>query len=299
MLSQATEYLPTIAATALLATSGVAVYSTYKLLTIDRERKAKDNVYETAKLVNEYLVFHYGTPSEVLRYDFGPTSSLDFARRVADECLEVYRGQVNKTKVPKRALDIGCAVGRTAFELARDFEQVIGIDYSQAFVDTCCALRDQGSLDYSVQDEGDLSTQLKAVVDPAIDCSRVQFQQGDACSLPLDLGQFGCVVAANLTCRLQNPYDFLNRLPNLVAPGGILMLTTPCTWLAQFTPKSNWLGGYKDKNGQPVTTFDTLKKVLGPDFDLIAEKNMQFFIRETARKNQWSVAHATIWIRKE
>ncbi|XP_022107872.1 uncharacterized protein LOC110988544 isoform X2 [Acanthaster planci] len=202
-------------------------------------------------------------------------------------------------KVPRRALDIGCAVGRTVFELARDFEHVTGIDYSQAFIDTCCVLKDQGSLDYSVQDEGDLSTQLKAIVDPTIDRTRVHFQQGDACNLPLDIGQFGCVVAANLTCRLPNPYDFLNRLPNLVAPGGILMLTTPCTWLEQFTPKSNWLGGYMDKNQQPVTTFDTLKKILGPDFDLIEDKNMPFFIRETARKNQWSVTHATIWIRKE
>ena len=54
-----------------------------------------------------------------------------------------------------------------------------------------------------------------------------------------------------------------------------------------------------DKNGQLVTTFATLKKVLGQDFELVEEKNMPFFIRETARKNQWSVTHATIWIRRE
>ena len=96
MLSQAAEHIPTIVGAALLATSGVAVYSTYKLLTIDRDRRAKENVYETAKLVNEYLVFHYGAPREVLRYDYGPTDGLDFARRVADECLEVYRCKVNK-----------------------------------------------------------------------------------------------------------------------------------------------------------------------------------------------------------
>ncbi|XP_033630196.1 uncharacterized protein LOC117292297 [Asterias rubens] len=299
MLCQAKEHLPTLVGAALLATSGVAVYSTYKLLTTG-DRRAKETVYyETAKLVNEYLVFHYGAPGEVLRYDYGPTEALDFPRRVAEECLEVYRNRVNKTKVPSRALDIGCAVGRTAFELARDFEQVVGIDFSQAFTDTCCALKEQGSLDYEVKDEGDLMTSLKATVDPAIDRSRLQFQQGDACNLPLDLGQFGCVIGANLTCRLPNPYDFLNRLPSLIAPGGILMLTTPCTWLDEFTPKSKWLGGFTDKNGQPVSTFDTLKRVLGPDFDLVLDKNMPFFIRETARKNQWTVSHASIWIRKE
>ena len=65
----------------------------------------------------------------------------------------------------------------------------------------------------------------------------MSFQQGDACNLPSDLGQFGCVLAANLVCRLPNPYKFLDRLPSLVAPGGILVITGPYTWLEQFTPK--------------------------------------------------------------
>jgi hypothetical protein len=63
--------------------------------------------------------------------------------------------------------------------------------------------------------------------------------------------------------------------------------------------QSTWLGGYKDEAGRPVTGFDTLKKTLGPDFDLIEDVNMPFFIRETAHKNQWSVAHATVWKRKD
>jgi 2-polyprenyl-3-methyl-5-hydroxy-6-metoxy-1,4-benzoquinol methylase len=33
------------------------------------------------------------------------------------------------------ALDIGCAVGGATFELARSFSHVLGIDYSQSFVD--------------------------------------------------------------------------------------------------------------------------------------------------------------------
>ncbi len=78
---------------ALLATSSVAAYSTYKLMTQCRSAKPaeQDNVYETAKLINEYLVFHYGAPKEVLRYDFGPKESLDFPRRVADECLKAVK----------------------------------------------------------------------------------------------------------------------------------------------------------------------------------------------------------------
>jgi len=68
----------------------------------------------------------------------------------------------------------------------------------------------------------------------------VSFHCGDACNLPSDLGQFGCVLAANLICRLPNPYKFLDRLPSLVAPGGILVLTTPFSWSEEFTPKVNY-----------------------------------------------------------
>ena len=62
--------------------------------------------------------------------------------------------------------------------------------------------------------------------------------------------------------------------------------------------QTTWLGGYKDKDGKPVLGFDTLKKCLGADFDLLEDCEMPFFIRETAHKNQWTVAHATVWKRK-
>ena len=63
------------------------------------------------------------------------------------------------------------------------------------------------------------------------------FEQGDACSLRSDIGQFGCVLGANLLCRLPAPLDFLDRLPHLVVPGGIVVLTSPYTWLEEYTPK--------------------------------------------------------------
>jgi len=69
------------------------------------------------------------------------------------------------------------------------------------------------------------------------DRSKVRFQRGDACSLPLDVGQFDCVLAANLICRLHTPHAFLDRLPSLVSTGGILVITSPYTFLRHFTPR--------------------------------------------------------------
>ena len=64
----------------------------------------------------------------------------------------------------------------------------------------------------------------------------VSFMVGDACQLP-NLGQFDCVLAANLICRLLDPMKFFQRLPDMIVPGGILVITSPYTWLEQYTPE--------------------------------------------------------------
>ena len=78
------------------------------------------NFYETDRAVAEYLLFHYGSPEQVLPFDFGPVSALNFPTRCVTDCLD-------RVRLPSspRALDLGCAVGRASFELARFCSQVI------------------------------------------------------------------------------------------------------------------------------------------------------------------------------
>ena len=81
----------------------------------------------------------------------------------------------------------------------------------------------------------------------------------------------------------------IERLPSLVRPGGQLLLTTPCTWLEEFTPRGNWPQG---------STREWLTSLLEPHFDLAKAYDMPFLIREHARKYQWSVALGMRWRRK-
>ena len=108
-------------------------------------------------------------------------------------------------------------------------------------------------------------------------------------NLRTDLGSFDVVHAANLLCRLSEPQKLIARLPELVASGGQLLLTTPCTWLADFTPPEHWPQG---------TTRDWLKQHLSTHFTLAAEQDLPFVIREHARKFQWTVAWASRWVRR-
>lgn len=41
--------------------------------------------------------------------------------------------------------------------------------------------------------------------------------------------------------------DCLHRMKELVKPNGYLVITTPFSWLDEFTQRENWLGGYEGK----------------------------------------------------
>ena len=252
-----------------------------------------DSYYDSDHALSEYLLFHYGEPDEVLPYSFGPSDALNFPVRCVDTCLN--RDWLPATAV---ALDLGCAVGRSSFELARNCRKVIGIDASQRFIFAANQLKAKGRLPYRRKDEGDFFTELVARVPRGIERERVFFRQGDALNLPEELGSFDVVLVANLIDRLANPAKFLQALPGLLHPGGQLILTSPYTWLEDYTPRGNWLGGTM-RSGTRQTTLGALFDALSKHFILLRQMDLPFLIREHARKYQWSVAQATTWQRKE
>lgn len=239
-----------------------------------------DHFYESDKLVSEYLLFHYGSAGEILPPDApaGMGEALDFA----------VRTQAHFEGSGERGLDLGCAVGRSTYEMSRNCREVIGIDFSHAFIAAAKAVAG-APLPYTRLDEAHLTTRLEARLPAGIDASRVSFEQGDAMDLRADLGCFDRVHAANLLCRLPEPERLLQRLPDLVLPGGRLILVTPCTWLEEFTPPENWPDG---------PTLDWLQRRLGGHFELLDTCDEPFLIRETARKFQWTASQLSHWRRR-
>ncbi len=246
------------------------------------------NPYESDRLVREYLLFHYGSEEEILPWPGGPCAALDFAVRSVAELLDLP-----SLPPDARALDAGCAVGRASFELARHCREVIGLDYSRSFITAAAEVARQGSLDYDYAIEGDRTARATALRPRGIDPARVAFETGDAMALRGDLGTFDVVLAANLLCRLPDPRKFLARLPSLLRPGGQFLLTTPFSWLGEYTPRDAWIGG-----GGDATCARALQELLSPHFTLEREKDLPFLIREHARKYQWSVAWGTRWRKK-
>jgi 5-histidylcysteine sulfoxide synthase/putative 4-mercaptohistidine N1-methyltranferase len=243
--------------------------------------------YETDKLLSEYAEFHYGDDY------FGVPN---FSKSLVNLAIK-HLGHISKIK----ALDIGCASGRATFELAQHFEQVIGVDFSARFIGQGVALARGDSLRYTLMEEGDLvSYKSRSLTELGLDeiKNRVAFFQGDACNLKPELTGFDFVLAANLIDRLYDPAKFLMSIHERINAGGLLMITSPYTWLIEHTPHDQWLGGYK-KDGENFTTFDGLQAALKLHFDLIAgPQEVPFVIRETKRKFQHTLSEVTLWQKK-
>jgi putative 4-mercaptohistidine N1-methyltranferase len=240
--------------------------------------------YESQELLHQYLLFHYGKPSEIFPHQGTPSEALDFPVRSVAQLADLP-----SLPPDARALDLGCAVGRSAFELSKHCQEVVGIDFSHAFIEAAETLRSTGQLAYNKHEEGHLHSSALALRPAPSQPDRIRFQYGDACDLPADLAPFDLVHAANLICRLPDPRAFLQRLPSLVKPAGQLLLTTPCTWLADYTPPDRW---------PPARTLDWLEESLDPHFERELLTDLPFVIRETARKFQYTVAQASRWRRR-
>ncbi len=240
-------------------------------------------IYESEKILAEYLLFHFAAEEEILPpsrpWPAGMREALDFTSRTV---AHFSQGTAD------RGLDLGCAVGRSTFEMAGSCASVLGIDFSHAFIHAAESLRRGEAISYDRREEASVATRLEARPPAGIDPAKLAFQQGDAMNLPADLGSFDRVHAANLICRLPEPRRLLDRLPELVTPGGELVLATPCTWLEEFTPAENWPSG---------ATFDWLQSMLTRSFTLLRQADEPFLIRETARKFQWTTSLVTVWQR--
>ena len=251
-----------------------------------------ENYYDSERGAAEYLLFHYGAPGLRPPPGWADPGALEFPARCVSQTLDTAR-----LPAKARALDLGCAVGRSSFELARHCAEVIGLDFSQRFIALAERLRQRGSLRYKSFEEGDLTKARRALAPSDVDRSRVRFEVGDATRLRTDLGSFDVILMANLIDRLNSPLQCLERLAGLIRPGGQLIVASPYTWLASYTPRRNWLGGIA-RGGRPVRTFDALRRILSPHFKLARRLDLPFLIREHARKYQLGISEASTWVRR-
>ncbi len=248
------------------------------------EAVVKADVYESDPIITQYCEFHFGAEY------FGVAS---YPKRIAEFCLEQMAG-----KHKGKALDIGCAVGRVSFELAREFDNVTGLDFSARIIRPGVELKEEGYLRYTRLEEGELESYHEVkLAELGLEeaARRVELYQADACNLKALYTGYDLVLASNLIDRLAYPKRFLEMIHEQINPGGLLIIASPYSWDEAFTGKENWLGGYR-KDGEPYTTLEALGDILGEHFEMAAEPvEMEMVIRETKRKFQHTRTEVTVW----
>jgi putative 4-mercaptohistidine N1-methyltranferase len=242
--------------------------------------------YDTDEALAQYLLFHYGTPEQVCPLLPEARGACGFPVRCVTESLRHLR-----LENARRALDLGCAVGRSSFELARHFEEVIGLDFSERFIEAARTMQRDGAMTIRVPREGVATDEFRLELPDDLPRERVHFEPGDACALRDGLGAFDLVLMANLIDRLPDPARCLAQLSALVAPHGWLVLTSPYTWLEDYTPRERWL----DRGDG---TLAGLQMHLEPAFSLAHRFDLPMLIRDHRRKYQWTVTEASVWRRE-
>jgi len=259
----------------------------FRYIQSDAPVKVREDVYETDALVSQYCESHYGK-----EYYGVP----NFPKNSAEICLKYMDGRPTK-----RALDLGCATGRSTFELARKFDKVTGLDFSARFIKIADELIEKGYIRYVLSEEGELLSYHEVSMEEfgfkGLE-KKVEFYQADAVNLKPHFTNYDLVFAGNLIDRLYDPGKFLEMISKRLNPGGILVIASPYTWLEEYTKREKWLGGYK-QDGEPVTTLDGLHHHLDGNFKLIdGPFKVPFVIRETQNKFQHTLSNFTVWEKK-
>lgn len=243
-------------------------------------------MYESDREVAQSCEAHYG------RDYFGVPN---YPQRLAAICKEYAQDGPRQ-----KALVLGCAAGRAAFELARHFRHVTGIDFSARFIRVCLQLAEKGAFHYELVEEGEIFSYHEArLSDHELDTlvERVEFVQGDAVNLKPQFSDYDFILVADLLDRLNDPQRFLAQIHERINFGGILVIASSYEWREEFTKKENWPGGIR-KDGEPYATQQALADLLAPHFNSITDpQDVEHVLRVTARAFRHQISQVSAWKR--
>ena len=254
---------------------------------------ADRNPYDDDDMVNLFTHFAY-TTNQYFGID-------NYPQRVAQIALNF-----TKTKQRLKALDVGCATGRTAFELANEYEHVVGIDWTVRLIGVGYRMQENEFLEYSLPEQGDINKHYKVTAkelgfDKSL--SKVFFVQNDAQNMDPDYKEFDLIIASNLIDRLSNPSLFLKLIHQRINIGGIFLICDPFTWSTEYTAKMNWIGGTINQTShQPIYSENALKEMLlsinsynnKVNWKLIHEMEVPLVMQEQKRKFQHIITHCMV-----
>lgn len=160
------------------------------------------------------------------------------------------------------ALDVGCSVGRTTFELAARSEHlVLGIDLHVLKLRAAGEVLREARVRYARRRVGLVYEQREFPVDlPGRE--RVDFWCCDGTRLPFRSGSVALATSLNVIDCVPSPLDHLRTLARVLQPTGPLVLTSPYDWSTGATQLESWVGGHSQRGGPHHGQSDSLMRAL-------------------------------------
>jgi SAM-dependent methyltransferase/uncharacterized protein YbaR (Trm112 family) len=165
----------------------------------------------------------------------------------ARKCLAELLRLAPPTPPTARILDLGCAAGRTTFELAAKLPGalVLGLDMNLSLL-RLARRAAHGEALYPRRRVGLVYDRRRFPLHlPAAD--RVDFWACDATCLPFAPATADLAVALNLLDCVADPPALLAALAKTLRPGGETLLATPYDWSTRATQPEGWIGGHSQR----------------------------------------------------
>jgi len=217
----------------------------------------------------------------------------NFQKNIVDYCIRICSPDKRD-----RALNLGCSVGRTAFELARHFNFVTGLDFSARFIKNAVRMQEKSDLHYAMKNEGEIvSFYDKYLQDYQLTefADKVVFLQTDAANMKAIFSDYDFVLADDIIDKIYDPVSFLKLIRDRINKSGLLVITSAFDWNEEKTQKEKWLGGYKEA-GDNVNGITGIERLLSADFIKINEPyEMYSVFRETVRKYCVRKMQVMVW----
>jgi 5-histidylcysteine sulfoxide synthase/putative 4-mercaptohistidine N1-methyltranferase len=256
----------------------------FRYIASDAPIETPDDRYETDPEVIPYCELHYG------KEYFGVEN---YPEKLAQIALNHAQGS------PKgKALNIGCKTGRSAFELAVEFDSVIGVDFTARMIRIGVELKEKGYTQYALPEEGEIvSFHQQNLQELGLDASRpkVEFLQSDISNMKSLFTGYDLILLDTMLENTYNPQKFLDNVHQRINSKGLLIIASSYDWQNDRTDREHWLGGFKI-NGENATTLNRLHELLEDRFTRISEPtDIQQVIRKTNRTFEHKVIQVTVW----
>ncbi|WP_323669316.1 5-histidylcysteine sulfoxide synthase [Aliarcobacter butzleri] len=207
-----------------------------------------NNFYESDESISSYCDLYYGKDNLYTNYV---------------DLLIPYLKDLKNSK----ALDLGCCVGRTSFELAKIYDEVLGIDFSANYINIGVKLKLYDFVNYKIKKQ-DKTFEERAISLKDFDLEKVKdkvsFMQGDACNLKEIYKDFDLIFYSSLIDKLYYPKKFLEDVSRRINKNGFFV----------FLSSQNWFNEYINENNL-FLEFELLDKIEVSSFIKMKNKNYE------------------------